>query len=454
MSAVAQRLDRLPPSRYLRDLVTRISLGGWFEFYDLFMNAYIALGMIRERLYAATGAGVGAFASFVAAGFLGMFVGTFVFGWVSDRFGRRTTFVWSLVFYSLMTLIMAFGQSALVIDVFRFLAGIGIGVQIITIDAYVSEISPAAARGRFIAYSQFVTYTAVPAVALLSTLLVPQVIAGLAGWRWVALIGALGAVFVWPIQRGLPESPRWYESHRRPHDAECIVREIERAAGVAHPAPAQLRHVRQPERDVQRDARWSEIWRGQYRDRTVMLVVFNFFQTVGYYGFAAWVPLLLNQEGVTFVRSLDYTAVIALVNPFGPIIAMQFADVIERKWQIVTSAAAVAGLSLLFSHARAAFAIIGAGVLYTLAINWFSSAFHTYQAELYPTRVRAQAVGFVYSWSRFSGALAALLTGSILRAFGAGGVFVFIAAAMVITAAVVAGLGPPATRRALEAVSP
>src|SRR5579864_6674078 len=139
----------------IRALVTRISAGGWFEFYDLFMTAYIALGLVRDGLFTASGFDLQGFASFVAAGFAGMFVGTLIFSWVSDHFGRRATFAWSLIFYSLMTFVMALAPTTYTIELFRFLAGIGIGVQIITIDAYITEISPAASRGRNIAYSQF-----------------------------------------------------------------------------------------------------------------------------------------------------------------------------------------------------------------------------------------------------------------------------------------------------------
>lgn len=186
--------------------LARISAGGWFEAYDLFMTSYIALGLYREGLFTPTGGGVAAFAAFVGAGFAGMFAGTLLFGWVSDRFGRRSTFTWSLVFYSVMTLGMALATTAAAIDAWRFLAGIGIGVQLITIDAYVSEIAPAAARGRFIALTQCLSFTAVPAVAFISARLVPMTVAGLAGWRWVAIIGATGAAAAWFLQHGLPES--------------------------------------------------------------------------------------------------------------------------------------------------------------------------------------------------------------------------------------------------------
>src|ERR1700733_13981876 len=90
---VAARLDRLPPSRHTRRLVTLLSLGGWFEFYDLFFTAYIAIGLFKGGIFKPTTAGLfdlQGFASFVAALFLGLFIGTLAFSWLSDRFGRRS----------------------------------------------------------------------------------------------------------------------------------------------------------------------------------------------------------------------------------------------------------------------------------------------------------------------------------------------------------------------------
>ena len=76
--------------------------------------------------------------------------------------------------------------------------------------------------------------------------------------------------------------------------------------------------------------------------------------------------------------------------------------------------------------------LIACGVVITLCGNWFSFSFHAYQAELYPTAIRAQAVGFVYSWSRFSAIFTSLVIGFLLSEVGVTGVFVFIAGAMVV----------------------
>ncbi len=148
---VAARLDRLPPTRAVWRLVLLISLGGFFEFYDLFFTGYVAPGMIASGLFKPESLGVFAslavlkvagFGVFVFATFAGLWVGTLAFGQVADRFGRRTVFTGSLIWYSVTTAIMAFQTNGFDLVVWRFIAGVGIGVELVTIDAYISELVP------------------------------------------------------------------------------------------------------------------------------------------------------------------------------------------------------------------------------------------------------------------------------------------------------------------------
>src|SRR5579859_2210777 len=215
---VAARLDRLPPSRHTRKLITLLSLGAWFEFYDLFLPAYVAIGLFDLQ----------GFASMIAAGFAGMFVGTLAFSWLSDRFGRRSIFTFALLWYSIGAFVMAFQTTPQMIDLWRFIACIGLGVELVNVDAYLSELVPKEQRGPAFAYNQFVMFTAVPVVAFLAWQLVPQTILGLDGWRWVVIIGSIGAAVIWWIRRNLPESPRWLEQHGRAAEAEAIVGDLER----------------------------------------------------------------------------------------------------------------------------------------------------------------------------------------------------------------------------------
>ena len=195
------------------------------------------------------------------------------------------------------------------------------------------------------------------------------------------------------------------------------------------------------------------MWSPAYRGRTVMLVIYNLFQTIGYYGFASWVPTFLISQGVDVTRSLLYTFIIAIANPIAPLIAIRFADSVERKWQIAWSALGIAAFGLMFSQQHTAVGVIVFGLLITLANNWLSFSFHAYQTELYPTRIRAQAVGFVYSWSRFSTIFSGYVIAFLLGRYGTLGVFAFIAGAMVIVFVVIGLFGPATTRRRLEAIA-
>ena len=452
---VAARLDRLPPTRHTRNLITVLSLGGWFEFYDLFFTAYVALGLFKAKIFTPTTQGLfdlNGFASFVAALFAGLFVGTFVFSFLSDRFGRRSIFTWALLWYSVGAFIMAFQTTSPSIDLWRFIASIGLGVEIVNIDAYVSELVPKNQRGPAFAYNQFIMFTAVPVVAFLAWLLVPQTIAGLDGWRWVVIIGSLGALVIWWIRRGLPESPRWLEQHGRTAEAEAIVAKMEEHAraetGAELPPPETISGEQE-----RKAGSWTEMWNPTYRGRTIMLVIYNLFQTIGYYGFSSWVPTLLISQGVEVTKSLQYTFIIAVAAPIGPLVGTYFADRFERKWQIAFAAAGIAVFGLLFARQSTATGVIVCGLLITLCNNWMSFSFHAYQAELYPTRIRALAVGFVYSWSRFSAIFSGFIIAFLLGNYGTTGVFSFIAGAMAVVFIVIGGFGPAVTQRRLEAIA-
>ena len=462
VASVAARLDRLPATRSLWTMVALLSTGAIFEYYDLFFTAYVAPGMARNGLFtpeslgpfnALAGIHVTGFGTFVFATFAGLWVGTTAFGGVADRYGRRTVFTWSLVWYSLGTLALAVQTTGFGVDLWRFVAGIGLGVELVTVDAYIAEIVPAAIRGRAYALNQVVSFLAVPAVALLAWLLVPAAPFGIDGWRWVVLIGTFGAVFVWVIRRGVPESARWLARQGRVDAAERIVRRLERAAerdiGRALPPVATPLVPPAPEGH----ATFAEIWRPPYRGRTVMMSVFQFCQTIGFYGFAAWVPTLLIGKGIDVTKSLQYSFAIAVANPFGPLLGLLVADRVERKWQICAAAVAAGCFGLLFSQAVGFYAVIAFGVLVTLSNNWMSFAFHGYQAELFPTRVRARAVGFVYSWSRLSGAFAGLIISALLEREGVGAVFVFIAGAMAVVVLAIGVFGPRTLDRPLEDIS-
>jgi MFS transporter, putative metabolite:H+ symporter len=274
---IAARLDRLPNSVYLRRMVVLLSLGGWFEFYDLFLTAYIAPALYKSGIFTPTMKGLlglEGIASFVAAFFAGLFIGTLGLGKLADRFGRRTIFSFALAWYSVCTAVMAFQSTAAAIDFWRFAAGIGVGMELVTIDTYLSELVPKRNRGAAFAFNQFVTFLSVPFVALLSYLLAPVSFWKVEGWRWVVLTGSSGAILVFFIRRLLPESPRWLEQRGRYREADRILCKMEEQVQLETkrplPAPQSVAGDRS-----QTAGAFKEIWEPPYRSRTVMLTVFN-----------------------------------------------------------------------------------------------------------------------------------------------------------------------------------
>src|SRR5579883_2717873 len=135
VAAIAARLDRLPVGRGLWRVVLLLSLGAFFEMYDLFLTAYLSPGLVRSGIFHAEGQvfwGLSSQALFAAATFLGLFVGTIAFSPVADRFGRRPIFAGSLLWYTVATVVMATQSTATGIYAWRFVAGIGIGVELVT----------------------------------------------------------------------------------------------------------------------------------------------------------------------------------------------------------------------------------------------------------------------------------------------------------------------------------
>ncbi len=448
---ISRRLESLPASSFLWRLVILLSLGGCFEIYDLFLTGYIAPGLARSKLLTATTdaffgfSGIGAF---VAATFAGLFVGTFFLGFLADRFGRRAIFTWALLAYSAASVIMAFQSTSGGVLLWRFLAGIGIGVEIITIDAYITELVPSWMRGRAFAVNQAVMFVAVPIVAFLAWWLVPQSPMGLDGWRWVVLIGAAASMVIWILRLYLPESPLWLARHGRGVEAMAVVRTLEATTGASGKPEPQAEGRASAATPV---VSFGDLFKPPYFSLVAMFMVFNLCQAFGFYGFANWVPTLLVEKGITVTKSLEYAFIVAFAYPIAPLLAASFADRLERKWIICGACAAIIIFGIAFSQLTAPALLIGTGVLLTAANMTMSYAYHAYQTEVFPTAVRARAAGLVYSMSRLSAMFSGFIVAYMLKQAGVGGVFGLITTAMVIVIVTLAVFGPSVRGRLLDA---
>jgi MFS transporter, putative metabolite:H+ symporter len=433
--SISSRLDAVPVNDTHRRAVRLVGIGLFFDLYDVFLA-----GVLSTVLTTAFGMNKTVVPVLLGSSFLGMFLGAMGSGVIADRFGRKPAFLANLGIYSLFTLLGAFSGNATMLVATRFLAGIGIGGELPLSDAYLSELLPAGERGRLIARAYTIGMLGVPAVGFLTRILAPLQPLGIAGWRWLFVAGSLGGWIVWALRRGLPESPRWLETVGRCEEAAAVAKMLGADGGATGAA---TRRARVP---------FRVLFTPRYRRRTLMLYVFQIFQTVGYYGFGSIVPLILAAKGFSVLSSLTYTGIAALGYPLGSALSIPIVERMDRKWLIVLSAAAMATLGLALGFSTSALSIGGLGVLYTAVSNVFSNAFHIFQGEIFPTGVRATAAGSAYGLSRLSSAAMPFVLLPVLRVHGAGPMFVLISAAMAIVIVDIALLAPSTTGKRLEEI--
>ena len=445
--SIAARMDRLPITRTHRRATLAVGLGMFFDIYEVFLAGVLS-GVLTSEFHLTRAA----LAPVLGSTFIGMFLGALVLGRAADRYGRRGAFLLNLGLYSVFSLVGAFSPNAVFLMVSRFLAGIGLGAELPLADTYLTDLLPARRRGRYLAWAYTVSFVGVPFVGFLAHSLFEHTVLGLAGWRWIFILGALGSIVVFFLRRSLPESPRWLESVGRTDEAEQITARFEREA------VAEGHQLADPSLDdssagAEASSPVRALFRPPYGRRTGMMLVFNLFQTIGYYGFGTMVPLVLAAKGFPVGQSLLFTAVTYLGYPVGSALSLPIVERFERKFLIIWAVIGMAAFGLLFGSAHAMAAILIFGFLYTATSNVFSNAYHIYQAEIFPTALRATAASGTYALSRLATAIMPFVLVPVLNKAGVGALFAVVCAALAIVGVNIAVLGPRTTGRRLEAVN-
>lgn len=446
--SIAARLDRLPITRWHRRLTAVVGLGAFFDLYEVFLGGVLGAALTGPWSLSSTQKSM-----VIASAFLGMFAGANALSIAADRLGRRRMFLVNLGLYSLFSLAAAFSPGLGTLLTFRFLAGLGLGAELVLVDTYLAEFLPSRVRGRYLSWAYTVGFVGVPIAALLGARLVAtRELLGVAGWRWLLVFGALGALVIWIARSRLPESPRWLAARGRTEEAAAVADAVEARVRAESGAPLPPVPDDGPAA-VRRDLPLSEMFRGGFRRRTLMLWIFQVLQTVAYYGFGSLAPVVLVSKGYEVTDSLTYAALSFLGYPIGSALAVPVIDRIERKLLIIGSAAGIGVFGIVFAAARVPWLIVAAGFLLTVCSNVFSNAFHTYQTEIFPTGLRGSAIGIAYSLSRLTSVVLPFVALKVLDSAGATAVFGGSAVLIVLLCLDVGLLGPRSTGRALEDVA-
>ena len=213
----AARLDRLPWNRFHTVVLLVLGVGWALDSFEVTLISNI-LGVLREQWRLDSGQ----MSWLLGAWFIGLMIGAWAFGVLADRFGRKRIFLASLVIYGVFTGLTALAPSYYWLLGLRVLTAVGVGAEYSAINAAISELVPAASRGR--AGALVMNFWSLGAIlaAFLSlvflSLLPPQI-----AWRAVFAFGALIALVTVVLRRHLPESPRWLEGQGSVTAAHAIV---------------------------------------------------------------------------------------------------------------------------------------------------------------------------------------------------------------------------------------
>lgn len=436
-ATLAARLDRLPVGRFHRTVLVALAVVFFFELADLNTFSYVGAALEHN-----TGMTTGTFAAITSVSFAGMFCGAVFGGRFADAVGRQRALLASVSFFSLFSLANAGAWDNVTIGIARFLTGVGLSAMTVAATTYISEVMPAARRGRMQAGVIAIGLIGIPAMTFFAKAVAPL---SPNSWRWVFVFGAVGLVML-PLIIRLPESPRWLARHGRTEQAEAIVSGIE-----AHydrlPEPAEGVEPQQGK------VRYRELFNGALGKRTTMLIVVWVFQTLGFYGFTAWVPTLLVQHGFDLTKALWWTALTTLGAVPGALLAWPISDRFGRKIPIVVVAVAIAVCGLGYGLTFNAVAIVIFGFCVNALVQTFAALLYAYTPELFPTEQRNSGNGLTYGTGRLANIAGSYIVAAIFGGFGYQPVFVYIAACWIVVAATVGIFGPRTGMRHLENIS-
>lgn len=439
---IAARLDRLPVSRFHRRVLVALAFAFFFELADLNTFSYVApalrvhLGMTIDQI-----------AFITSASFVGMFLGATIGGRMADFLGRRRGLLAAVVWFSLFSGLNALAENVATMIAARFLTGVGLSAMTVTAITYLSETMPSAYRGRMQAATLGVGLLGIPVMAFFARGVIPI---SADSWRFVFLFGALGILDFFLLWR-LPESPRWSNTHGQSEQAAADVDRIEAdvatATGKALPP---VRALTEPEQA--RSPRIRDLFMPGLGRRTIMLLIAWIFQTLGFYGFVAWVPTLLVAHGFSLTESLSFSALTTIGAVPGAFFAWPLSDRFGRKYPIVFVSAGIAAAGILYGVTFNPVAIVIFGFCVSFLIQTFAALLYAYTPEQYPTELRNFGSGLAYGAGRLANFGGPVIVALIFGAFGYVPVFVYIAICWVITGVVVAILGPRSGGVSLEAL--
>jgi MFS family permease len=331
-------------------------------------------------------------------------IGGVLFGFIADRIGRTKALMLSILTYSLCSLGSGFSTSIFMLIAFRFVLGLGMGGEWNTGATLVAETWPTHLRARAIAIVQSAWAWGLAAAALTAWIVLDRLHLN---WRFVFFVGVLPALVTLWIRKSVPESEMWQQ-----HRDQATTK-----------------------------APFSEIFSPVFRKQTIFLLLLNIFGLFAWWGLFSWMPPYLTLpvekggRGLSMMNTTTLLVTLNLVGMFpGYLCYGWFADKLGRKRSLILYTLCAAGLIPLYAAARTPWIILVLGALVGFFGTGFFAGSGIIGSELFPTRVRARALGFTYNGARALSCVAPYTIGWVGDKKGLSAAFLLCAIAFVLTA--------------------
>lgn len=400
---IGRAIDQAPLTKPLRFIVAVAAAGYFFDSFDIVILAYALPSIAKEFQLAPQQIGL-----IGSAGLAGMGVGSWIWGWIADRWGRRLVFAGTVLMFSLFTGVTGMAFSVGFIVGARFLTGLGLGGMVPIDAALVAEFAPARIRGRVLAALPLCWPIGIFAAAGVSLAVVPTI-----GWRWLFVIGIAPAILAFIIRKGIPESPRWLADHGRHEEARQSLHYV----GITDAALDRARNdlAARPPAEAVRPPRIADLLTRTYARRMVQTWTMWFFSNFAANAFSVWLPTIYARYyHIEITRTLLYTFIIAGTSVVGRICAFTLIDALGRKTLIVTGYTVAACAALMFTQATTETSLLLVAMCYGFFADIGSLAMTVYTPEVYPVRIRGLATSMAMGVGRFGGMTSPLIIGMII----------------------------------------
>ena len=387
-----------------RRTLVAAGLGWMLDAFDVMLFSLVVAFIMQDLGMSKQSAGLLNTLTLLASG-----IGGVLFGFIADRIGRTRALTLSILTYSIFSFASGLATSVLVLAIFRFLLGLGMGGEWNTGATLVAETWPMHLRARALAVVQSSWAVGYALAALVAGIMLTRTT-----WRFVFFVGVIPAFVTLWIQLRVPESELWkqrrYQSTTTPS---------------AHPI------------------RFQHLFGSQYGGKTVALLLMNVFGMFGWWGLFTWIPpylsLPLDQGGRGF-GALSTTGLLVFLNlvGMGPGYACfgWVADRLGRRPSMVLYTFAAAALVPAYALARHPAMLLVLGALVAFFGTGFFTGSGLIGSELFPTSVRARALGLTYNGARALSSIAPFTIGRIGQQHGLNSAFYLCAAGFLLAGVV------------------